>query len=228
MKKLTFQRIPQLVCVGFGVVFGMCASTALDVRPANAASEIVFTYGPIGRSLSISELETFAETGEASRSLQFYLNLAELDPEIFQTVLTKELSISLRFLDRTLNSLPGEYVLFQLGQVINTGSGSTNIRALRSAFVLSASDDNRISLLEFLQNYPLQQLTIDGVELARVVRELGSVVEDVERRLETLVPILQELLEGIICDCAAPTSASPVPEIDANEEVVPTLLEEAL
>lgn len=200
----------------------------LNVRPANAANEIVFTYGPIGRSLSIEELETFAETGEASRSLQFYLNLADIDPDVFQVVLTEELSISLRFLDRTLNSLPGEYVLFQLGQVINTGAGTTNIRALRSALVLSASDDNRISLLEFLQNYPLRQLTIDGVELARVVRELGDVVEDVERRLETLVPILQELLEGVICDCAAPTRSRPIPEVEADEEIVPTLIEESL
>ena len=212
MKKISSRLVARLRNACLGVALGICAATVADVRPASAAEDLVFTYGALGRSISIEELATFAETGEASRSLQWYLDFAEMEPEIFQAILTKELSISLKFLDDTLNSLPGEFALFELGQLIQSGSGVINIAALRAALVLSASDNNKISLLEFLQNYPLQQLTVDGVELAKLARDLGDVVDEVERRLEALVPVVQELLGGIICECATtaePTSAEP-------------------
>lgn len=208
MKKLLSPLIVQLRSTCLGLALGVCALTVADVHSANAAQELVFTDGPFGRSLSIEELTTFAETGEASRSLRWYLNLAGVKPEVFQTILTRELDISLSFLDKTLNSIPGEYVLFQIGQIINSGSGITNIRALRSALLLSAADDNRVSLLEFLQNYPLQQITVDGRELAKVARDLGNVVEDVERRIDALVPVLKDLLGGVICDCETSSSTS--------------------
>jgi hypothetical protein len=216
MKTLLHPFISPLLKASWGVAIALTISLLGPGQKAQAAEELVFTYGPLGRSIAISELEEFAETGEPSSSLRWYLRLANLDSEVFRAILTTEVPLSLRFLDRSLNSIPGEFALFQIGQVIDAGSGYTNIRALRSALVLSASENDRVSLLAFLQNYPLRQITIDGVSLARVSREVGTVVSDVERRLVTIVPVVQDILEGVICNC--PPAVSPA---EAEPEVLP-------
>lgn len=194
--------------MGFGsaVLVGLGLGLA-SVVPAQAAEDIVFTYGALGRSISIEDLAELAETGETPDSLRWYLDLADIEPEVLQTILSEELPLGLLTVDRILNSLPGEYALFQVGQVVSTRSGRANIQALRSAVVLSVSEDNRITLLEFLQNYPTQQIYVDGVELAAVARDVGEAVEDVQdvaRRLLSRWTIVRSLLDSVICECEAP------------------------
>jgi len=182
------------------LLLGTAAIVLALSQPIHAAERLYFTYGPLGRSISIQELRDFAETGEASRQLRWYLNVANLEPERFRAVLTKEIPLSLRFVDRVTYSLPGEFALFQLGQVVHTRSRQANIQALRSSLILSVSEDNRLTLLEFLENYPTQGIYVDGVALARVANKVKDVVNDIE----PVVVSIQEFLEGLVCDCEAP------------------------
>lgn len=185
--------LPQLMASveysSFGLLAHKTPSDSNDLarrstRFAIAASkQIVLTFGPFRGSISIRELESFAETGQLSSALSFYLKQAKVKPEDFREVLTQEVNASVKLLDRTLNSLLGEYLLFQVGQVIHTRSGRANIQALRSALVLSAIGDNRISLLEFLQKYPNQQVYVNGMRLARVSRFAKRGLAGVEDRL---------------------------------------------
>jgi hypothetical protein len=185
------------------------------VTRAQAAERLVLTYGPVGDSVEVAELRTFVETGEIPRTLRPYLRLTNTDPEAVRVLLNKEVTVSLRFLDRALNTLPGEYALFQLGTVIHTPTRTANIQALRAAVVLSASDDNKLSLLEFLENYPTRDVVIDGVAVQRVAQFVGRVRSDVrqrlqaiEQRLDVWLAVAQDLLQGLVCDCEAPASTS--------------------
>lgn len=187
--------------VRFGsLLLGTAAIVLASNQPSHAAERLHLTYGPLGRSLSIQELRDFAETGQASRQLRWYLNVANLETEQFRTILTKEVPLSLLFIDRVTHSLPGEFALFQVGQVVHTRSRQANIQALRSSLILSVSEDNRISLLEFLENYPTPGIYVDGVALARVANRVRGVVNDIE----PVVVSIQEFLEGLVCDCEAP------------------------
>lgn len=197
----------RLVAIGVGLGAAWVLGNA---APAQAAEQVVLTYGSIYRSLSVAELTEFAETGELSAGLRFYLNLANVEPEVFRTLLTEDLRLRLGFVDSALNSLPGEFALYQVGQVVHTSSRRANIQALRSALVLSVSEDNRVSLLEFLQNYPTPQLYVDGVRLAQVAQDVGDVVEDVQLRLQVIVAAVEEVLPGLVCDCDAPASTAGV------------------
>lgn len=192
---------------------GAAAIVLASVQPTHAAERLYFTYGPLGRSFSIEDLRTFAETGEPTRQLQWYLNLASTEPEDFRKVLTKRIPVSRRLINRVTYSLPGEFALSQLGEVIHTKSHRANIQALRAALVLSIIDDSQISILEFLENYPTSGVYVDGVILARVVRNVKDVVEDIE----PIVVAVEEILGDLICDCNSDqTTAIPQLQFDST------------
>lgn len=201
------------VALRLGSVFCIGATTVLlgHSAPAMAAEELVFTYGPFRPSFSVAELEEFAETGNVPSSLRFYLRVANVDSEVLRTILTEELTLSLKLVDDVLNTIPGEFALFEIGQIVHTPSRQANIQALRAAMVLSVSEDNKISFLEFLKNYPTQQVYVDGVNLARVASDVGDVVEDVRDRLRVWVTVIEDFLSVAVCECEADPVAATDP-----------------
>ncbi len=188
---------PQIV----GLSLILSAAAIGSAAPAQAADRITFTYGPLRKSVPVEDLATLAETGQISRTLRFYLDFANVDPDNLRALLTSEVPLTLKFADEALNSLPGEYALFQFGNLAAAANRDTNIQALRSAVVLSVSEDDRISLLEFLQNYPTQTLLVNGVEVARVARDVGNIVEDAEARIGVIAAAIEQVLPGLICQC---------------------------
>lgn len=172
--------------------------------PVDAAEKVVFTFKQFGQSLTVDELETFAQTGKASSKLKFFLNVSGQDPAAARKFMTKEVKVKLRTADRLLHILPGEYALFQAGQLFHTPSKKANLQAFRSAIILSLSDDNRISFLEFLQRYPTQDLVVDGFKLAKVAGTIDGLIGSGEEAVEGTGPlaVAKDVLSSFICDCA--------------------------
>lgn len=216
--------------VGIGAALMIAGMGVLGCAPRSVAAEkLVFTFGPLGDSVTIEELKLYAETGEVPRTLRPYLRFANADSEAVRAVLTREATISLRLLDKVLNTLPGEYGLFQLGTLIHTPTRTANIQALRASLVLSASDDNRISLLEFLEKYPTQDVVVDGVKLLKLARTVSRIkdqvaakLEDIERRLEGWLAVAQDLLNDLVCDCEAAPTPSSSPSTPSPSTPVPS------
>ncbi len=186
------------------VLIGFGAAAIVPVAPVAAAEKLVFTYGLLGDSVTVQELEVFAETGKVPTMLRPYLRLTRTDPEVVRNFLTQEVTISYKTLDKTLNTLPGEYLLFQVGKIIHTPQRVANVQALRAALVLSALKDNKITLLEFLQQYPGQQVTVDGVALLRAARKFRPYLEKAQLlkdRLDGWVMVAKDFLDDLVCDC---------------------------
>jgi len=170
---------------------------------------LVVTLGPFQTSISLAELTNFVETGSLPAAWRLYFNIAGVNAEDLRSALTQEVSVDLLFLDTTLNSLLGEYALYQVGQIVHTRTRRTNIQALRSALVLSAVEDNKITFLEFLANYPTRQLYFDGGKLASLgqqIKRLGSAgaTEGGSVALEDWFVGLQASLSDQVCTCEAP------------------------
>lgn len=174
------------------------------VNTPQIAQQVVFGVGLFQVSFSISDLKSFAKTGEIPRGWNTYFKLLKLTPEDFRNILTTESKVCMKFLDDILNNLLGEYILFQIGQIIHPPSAKANIQALRSALVLSAADDNKISILEMLQNYPAQRIIVQGLELARTARNFQNkgIVRTYTARLEEILVELQEFDAQRICNCS--------------------------
>lgn len=201
------RAIARGLAMGGAIAIGATVGALGEAKPAASAEQVVFTFGPLAQSFAVDELAAFAETGDVPSQWRFYFNVAnadETDIETVQSILTEELRVSLTFLDEVLNTIPGEFALFELGQIFHTKSRQANIQALRAAVVLSAADDGRISLLEFLENYPVQELYVDGEELSKVARDVGAAVETVEnavQRLEAYWAVVKDFLSSFICEC---------------------------
>jgi hypothetical protein len=194
-------------------------------NPASAYADknLIFAFGPIRPSISVGELTEFVETGKLSRGWRFYLNLANIDREDLQQALSQEVTVDGLFLDQKLNSLLGEFLLFEVGQIIQPPSGAAKIQALRSTLVLSALRDNHFSVLELLQNYPTREIQVNGLRLARLGRTasrlraqgligIASSVED------WLVQVQSSAAESV-CDCQQDLTAT-APLIDAPIPVI--------
>lgn len=184
--------------------------------PTLVNKSLVIEFGPFGRSIAIKDLTRFAETGELSRGWRFFLNVAGVNSEDIRTALNQQVSVSLRFLDQTLNNLLGEFLLYQIGQVVHTPSNTANIQALRSASIASVTGDNRLSLLEVLQRYPTQQVHLNGLRLARLggnaarFQARGGVRAAVLNLEDWLVQLQATAAENL-CDCEKAASVAPPP-----------------
>ena len=143
------------------IAIAVLASMTL-LQPVSAAEKIKFQYGIGGQSVSLEELETFAETGETSPALDFLFQFSNRSPALIRLLLVQEIALDAATTSRLLNSPVGELVLDSASNVVNSGSSKGNREALRGALIASASDDGTISLLEVWRNYPTREVVVDG------------------------------------------------------------------
>jgi hypothetical protein len=166
--------------VGSWFVVGISSSSAL------AAEQVVLRYRVIERSVPVEDLTTFVETGETTRQLRSYFRLSGQDPERIRRALSNEVEVDVVPLDRVLNSFLGDAILDQTSEFVRTPSDEANREAMRSALILSASDDNRISLLEVIQNYPTRELHVNGNRIVATYRQIQTMQETITNALEKI------------------------------------------
>lgn len=163
------------IVAGFLSLWGIL----LAAPGAIAAESVVLRYRIFQASVPVSDLTTLAETGEASPELASYLRRAGRSPEELKQILTREVSVNPQLFSRILNSPIGNVALDQLGQSIHTPSRSADRQALRAALQLSTADDGSMSLIELIQNYPTQQVHVDGDRVVTAINDIQSIQERV-------------------------------------------------
>jgi len=181
---------------------------------ATAVETVVLQYGGQEQTISTTPLSDFVSSGTAPAELSDFLqNLGDLS-ELLPDILGTEIRISPDFIQSTLDTSLGEFVLIQLDQAMNAGSPEANIASLRGTVEAAAGDDGAISLLELIEKYPADTLNVDlnGLQLAYV--RVSNFIE----RVEPALRVAKEFLQNLICDCenapaagaeAAPTSNAP-------------------
>jgi predicted dienelactone hydrolase len=150
----------------------------LMTAPGWGAERIQVSYGIIQRSLPIDSLETYARTGNLDESLAAYVEdtnpkqLAQL-----RQVLLTEVPLDAVQVSQFLYSSIGESVLERLKTVIETEAPEAGFYALRAALILAAADPEGLTLLNVLEKFPLESISIDlgrVLELAEALNELVS------------------------------------------------------
>jgi hypothetical protein len=174
--RLPFLSVRRTFCLGAitSVLLYSTSAIVFDQSPAIAAEKVVLKYGIFRGSVPVSELKDFAETGKASPALQFYLKATRRDPQEVRQALTQEVKVNPLLLSRVLNSQAGEGLLDQVSQVVHTPSGQSDHQALRSALILSAAEDGKITLIEAMQNYPTSEVQVEGKRLVLASRQLST------------------------------------------------------
>ncbi|MDJ0590911.1 MAG: alpha/beta hydrolase [Pleurocapsa sp. MO_226.B13] len=163
------------------VMFVAGATLVFNSPKAVASQKVIFKYSGATQSVSLEELQEFAQTGEISPSLDFLLKFGKQNPYMIRWILTQQFPANTQLIYDLLNTAPGEYVLSQTGNVVSSKSERANIKALRGALITSASDDNLISLLELLENYPTKEVYVDGKILAKAQRDLANFINETNK-----------------------------------------------
>ncbi|MFN6571457.1 alpha/beta hydrolase [Dendronalium sp. ChiSLP03b] len=162
------------------LISGVTSCLLLLATPAFAAERVLLKYSVLREPISVQELSTFAQTGKLSNKLLLIITLAQQDPDIIRQYLTTPVKINPVVLDKVLNSEIGIATLDRLSQVIHPPSQKGDRQALHSAFVLSASQDEQITLLEIIQNYPTAEVEIEGDRLEGAYRQLRRLQESLQ------------------------------------------------
>lgn len=149
---------------------GFCLAIAL---PSRAAERVTLSYEGIEGSVAVADLARLAETGEPSPDLALYLALANRQPEDLREILTRGVPMDGNLLAGALNSFAGNFLLDRVDNVV-TAPGRDSRDDLRAALIASAASNNRLTLLEVLQNHPADDVQIDGDRLVQFVNQIQS------------------------------------------------------
>jgi hypothetical protein len=163
------------------VMFVAATMLGLIAEKAIASEKIIFKYSGATQTLSLEELQTFASTGETSPALDFLLKFGKQNPFMIRWILTQQFPANTKLIYDLLNTAPGEYVLSQTGTILGSKSERANITALRGALVAAASDDNLISLMELIEQYPTEEVYVDGKILSKAQQDLGDFINQTNK-----------------------------------------------
>ncbi|MBW4654873.1 MAG: alpha/beta hydrolase [Kaiparowitsia implicata GSE-PSE-MK54-09C] len=170
--------------VGLAAIAGVLFSAS----GAIAADEIILKYGPFRQSVAVEDLNQLAETGEATPRLRRFLNRANQTPETAQEALTQQLTMDVVTADRILNHPLATPALEQVGEVIYPSSRTATVQAMRSAIVLSASNDGTVTPIEVINNYPTRRVFVEGDRLVETFQQFGSI----QQRVNDLLGVLRQ------------------------------------
>lgn len=149
------------------------------ITPVQAAERVVVKYSVFQESVPVADLSHLSKTGEASPTLQTYLEMANKKPEEVRDILNYSISVTPDKLNQMLDSFVGKYVLNKAGEVIQHPTGQANNSALRDALISSANTENDIRLIEVLENYPSEEVQINGDRLMELYQQFKSVAGNI-------------------------------------------------
>lgn len=154
------------------------SASLFQLTPSVKASEkVILKYSMWQGSIPVEEMSVFCDTGEISSSLSYYIRLSNQSSERVQRVLCKPIPVNGVMLSKMLNNPLGDFVLDLFGEVITTPSQKASRESLRGALITSALNNNDLSMIEILNNYPTHEVHLNGDRLVEFYRQAEEVLK---------------------------------------------------
>ena len=146
----------------------------------SAAERITFDFKPFGQfDLKVDDLEAFVATGEISAELAYYLNRL---PAAQVAKLPELLSTPLEFHPLTIakfsNSSVGEAVIKNFAKGIRADTNRNGFYALRGAIIAAAFEREGLTLMNLLQQFPLETIHLDLQVLQQYLKREETVLNN--------------------------------------------------
>lgn len=129
------------------------------LSPVSAAERLTIRLGPLEQSVTVTDLEEFAKTGEIPAGLKPYTPL--LTPSVQQMLgrrLQLDPNLANKFVDELLSSPDGQQIIKNIGMALP----NSNPEQLRAALGLAVRQANGLSAISFLRAYPGENVTVDA------------------------------------------------------------------
>lgn len=139
--------------------------------PARSAQNLSLVYGPFQRSVPMSEVSSFAETGQATGRLQALLRLVpKNEQEELLKALRLKLPIGVVQVNKLLNSPIGKQVVDKVSPVILRRDKAGSF-AISGALLTAAASKDGLGLLSFLEFYPAETIEVDLRGISKLFNE---------------------------------------------------------
>lgn len=156
MKKLPWLRLSlSQLFLGFFLSWGIGT-------PATAVERLTLQLGPFQQSISVSDLERFAKTGELPRNLKL---LSVIFTPRVQELLSQRLQLDPQMTDKVLQEWLRSPMSKQLLKTLGSAFPDTKIEDLQAAISLAARQANGLSLVAVLRAIPGENVTIEATSL---------------------------------------------------------------
>ncbi|NER36728.1 MAG: alpha/beta fold hydrolase [Oscillatoria sp. SIO1A7] len=190
-----FGRLPWALVSHLGLVLPAALTIALgaNIRPGLAAERLTIRVGPIERSLSISKLEDFVETGELRGELKPLAPLlAGTVREALGSSLELDSNLAIAAIDDLLKTPAGDRIL----RALLLAFPESTIEDIKTAIRFAIEQANGLSVLGILKAFPQDNLTVDLSAAIAVVPRINTAY------LET--QIVRSILKRELTLAAAP------------------------
>ncbi len=147
---------------------------AVAAPSAKAVEDVQITYGALAAPpISVSDLESFARTGIASRDLQLLLNVLRIEETQARQALTQNVLVDVDSLREASNTFAGQFLWRLLATTVTfTDNDSPGWELLRNA-VLDTAASGQLTMLDVLRTIEASRLQVDG----RRVMEIASQID---------------------------------------------------
>jgi hypothetical protein len=192
------------------MVLAVTAAATINCDSAMAVDRIILIYGDARETISIGDLRRFVREGTEPQEFRTRLGIIDRDIDALRFALGQEIPVSQDFLRRILNSTIGQFILTRLEPVLGIAV-EQNVNQVIDAFVAAASNDS-FTILELLENYPEQQLTVSGPLLEEGYNRISFLATDVL----AIAQVVQTYLSDVVCEdglFGSDFDSNPVPEL---------------
>ncbi|MBW4461833.1 MAG: alpha/beta hydrolase [Nodosilinea sp. WJT8-NPBG4] len=146
---------------------------AIAAPQASAAEDIHITYGSLeAPPISVSDLESFATTGIASRDLQLLLNVLRIEEEQARQVLTQNVLVDVDTVREMSDTFAGQFLWRLLATTIDfTDNDTPGWELLRNA-VLDTAETGQLTLIDVLRTIEATTLQVDGRRVMAIASQI--------------------------------------------------------
>jgi len=177
-----------------------------------AAEKVSLVYPPFGTfNIDVSDLSTFAKTGNASPELTFLIRLLPSDQGAnLREALTESVQIEATSVSQFVSSPTGQAFLQRIGEVIRTDTDRNGGQALGQALKTAAASSSGLNFLGVLKAFPGQSVNVNGDLGLRAVGAFTRAVNE-ERRTREFIIRLAELQRPVTLPTGGISPAQPGP-----------------
>ncbi len=166
---------------GIALTAGMTAGLVGTAPAARALEAVQLSYGELESDpISLADLEEFAFSGISSEDIQLVLDILRIDEELARDLLTREIPIDFQSIRETSDTLIGGIFWRIVGSAISFNDTTGQAWEYLQGALLDAAADDRITMLEVLQNLDVGLMIIDTqrlLELTSLARADAEVTQ---------------------------------------------------
>ena len=169
------------------IAIATLCSILIFQSPTYPAEKIKFNLSVLGFKIEVADLEMFAETGEISDRLDFYLKrISPQQREKLREFLQQSYDVEPIFVYRFSRTSVGTKLLERLGEIVQIPEDINGFYGLRAALVKAAAYPEGVNFINFLKSFP----TDIKLNLGEVLG-LAKTISNTEKEVKNFVASLE-------------------------------------